>query len=102
MKSVYDNPVDFTDRANPYIASGDFNTSAQRRSTSPILAELIQMSCIDTLDELRDVPAAKLGDFPFDQKEALARLKRWTTATPLERLTLQRQWTEEFRQEYVR
>ena len=42
------------------------------------------------------------GTFPFDQTEALARAKRWTAATPIERLSLQRQWTEEFREEYRR
>lgn len=101
MKSVYDNPTDFTDSVNPYLSSGSFNTSRQRTATSTILAELIQMSCIDLLDELREVPADKLSPFPFDQTEALARMKRWYAATPLERLTLQRQWTEEFRQEYA-
>jgi hypothetical protein len=61
------------------------------------------MSCIATLEDLRRVPVDqldKLGKFPFDQAEALARAKRWTTATPAERLSLQRRWTEEFRVEY--
>jgi ABC-type Fe3+ transport system substrate-binding protein len=114
MKSVYDNPVNFTDHVNPYVASGGFNTSRQRTATSPIIAELIDMSCIAPLQELRRARSAivaspraaeldtKLGMFPFDQQEALARGKRWAAASPLDRLNLRRQWTEEFRQEYRR
>ena len=113
MKSVYDHPRDFTDLVNPYISSGDFNTSRQRTATSIIIAELIQMSCIDLLDELRETRAAilrspraaeldqQLGTFPFDQQEALARAKRWRMATALQRIEMQRAWTEEFRQEYA-
>jgi iron(III) transport system substrate-binding protein len=112
MKSVYDDPRDFTDRVNPYESSGDFNTSRARTKTFSIIGELIQMSCIDLLDELRDTRAAilasprakeldeKLGTFPFDQPEALRRMGIWSKATPLERLNLQRQWTAEFRAEY--
>jgi ABC-type Fe3+ transport system substrate-binding protein len=114
MKSVYDNPVDFTDGVNPYVASGSFNTSPTRAATSNILSELIQASCMEPLDELRAARQAiqqspraaeldaKLGVFPFDQKEALARLATWKSASPLERLTLQRRWTEEFKSEYRR
>ena len=61
------------------------------------------MSCIDPLEELKQVPPEKLpADFPFDQQGALARLARWKAASVAERLSLQRQWTEEFRQEYRR
>jgi ABC-type Fe3+ transport system substrate-binding protein len=113
MKSVYADPRDFTDRVNPYENSGDFNTSRDRTRTFSIIGELIQMSCIDLLDELRDTRAAirasphakelddKLATFPFDQKQALDRMKTWSQATPLQRLDLQRQWTEEFRAEYA-
>jgi ABC-type Fe3+ transport system substrate-binding protein len=113
MKGVYANPRDFTDRVNPYENSGDFNTSRDRTRTFSIIGELIQMSCIDLLDELRDTRAAilasprakelddKLGTFPFDQKVALERMKTWSQATPLQRLELQRQWTGEFRAEYA-
>ena len=45
---------------------------------------------------------AKLGRFPFDQKEALRRLAEWSAATQARRLQLQRQWTSEFREEYRR
>ncbi len=103
MKSVYDRPLDFTDAVNPYIASGTFNTSRSRTATSPIVGDLIYMSCIATHDDLRRVPAGKLdklGVFPFDQKEALTRAKRWASATPADRLSLQREWTEDFRDEY--
>ena len=113
MKSVYADPRDFTDRVNPYASSGDFNTSRDRTKTFSIIGELIQMSCIDLLDELRDTRAAilvspraneldeQLGTFPFDQTEALRRMQIWSKATPLERLNLQRQWTGEFRAEYA-
>jgi ABC-type Fe3+ transport system substrate-binding protein len=113
MRSVYDDPRDFTDRVNPYENSGDFNTSRDRTRTFSIIGELIQMSCIDLLDELRDTRAAvlassrakelddQLGTFPFDQTEALRRMQMWSKATPLERLELQRQWTAEFRAEYA-
>ena len=117
MQSLYTDVAamrDFTDQVNPYVAGGDFNTSRDRTVTSGILSELIQASCIDPLDELRDTRAAilasprageldaRLGVFPFGQTEALERMKRYRAASPLERLTLQRQWTEEFRAEYRR
>ena len=114
MESVYANPTDFTDRVNPYASAGNFNTSRSRTATFPIIGELIDMSCIDLLDDLRDTRRvilaspksaeldARLGCFPFDQKEALSRAKQWSTATPLARLELQRQWTDEFRREYAR
>ncbi len=113
MKSVYDSPTNFTDAVNPYISSGAFNTRRDRTATSSIVADLIQMSCVDTLDELRQTrkmiltsPHAqeldrKLGLFPFDQQEALARQKRKAAATPLEWIEMQRQWTQDFRNEYA-
>ncbi|MEA2709619.1 MAG: iron(III) transport system substrate-binding protein [Phycisphaerales bacterium] len=113
MKSVYDDPRDFTDKVNPYESSGGFNTSRERTKTFSIIGELIQMSCIDLLDDLRETRAkllassrskeldAKLGIFPFDQQEALRRMQIWSKSTPLERLALQRQWTAEFRAEYA-
>lgn len=113
MKSLYDDPRDFTDAVNPYASSGDFNTSRERTKTFNIIGELIEMSCIDLLDELRETRAIilaspraaeldeKLGTFPFDQKEALRRTQIWSQSTPLERLALQRQWTDEFRAEYA-
>jgi len=113
MKSVYDDSRDFTDRVNPYENSGDFNTSRARTKTFSIIGELIQMSCIDLLDDLCETRAAilasprakeldeKLGTFPFGQPEALRRMQVWAKSSPLERLNLQRQWTAEFRAEYA-
>lgn len=109
---VYENPVNFTDPVNPYATAGGFNKSNTREKTFPILGELIQASCIDLLDELRETRRmilaspraaaldAKLGVFPFDQKEALARLARYQKASAVEKLAMQRQWTQEFREEY--
>jgi ABC-type Fe3+ transport system substrate-binding protein len=113
MKSVYDSPRDFTDAVNPYVASGSFNTKAERTKTSPIVAQLIDISCIQPLDELRQTRKmilssprsaeldAKLGVFPFGEREAMARAVKWMKATPLERLEMQRVWTDEFRREYA-
>jgi hypothetical protein len=78
-----------------------------------ILAELIQASCIDSLEELRDARDAivaspkrdelekKLRHFPFDQKEALLRAAEYQKAKPIERLSLMRKWTRDFREEYI-
>jgi spermidine/putrescine-binding protein len=113
MKSVYASPVNFTDRVNPYVASGRFNTKAERTKSSPVVALLVELSCIEPLDELRQTRKmilasprakeldAKLGLFPFDQREALARAKQWLAADVLQRLELQRKWSEAFRAEYV-
>ena len=44
---------------------------------------------------------AKLGKFPFDQTEALARAKQWSAANRQSTASrMQRQWTNEFRDEY--
>ena len=43
---------------------------------------------------------AKLGRFPYDQKEALRRAKQWKDATPVARLGLMRDWTRQFHDEY--
>jgi ABC-type Fe3+ transport system substrate-binding protein len=115
MPSVYESPRDFTDRVNPFDASFAFASSNERKRTFPILGELIEVSCINLLEELRDTRAAilassrraeleaRLGAFPFDQQEALARqakfLDRKTTA--LEKVELKRRWQEEFRREYA-
>jgi hypothetical protein len=112
MKSVYDDPRDFTDSVNPYASSGGFNTSRARTKTFAIVGEFVEMSCIDLLEDLRETRAAilgspraqeldaKLGTFPFDQQEALRRLQTWSKASPLERIALQRRWTDDFRAEY--
>ncbi len=112
MPSVYGDNANFTDKVNPYQQAAAFNTSTARKGTFPILGELIEFSCMDLLDELRATRQAilastkaaeldaRLARFPFDQKEALARGKRWKEAPPGEKLKLQREWTREFREEY--
>src|SRR5829696_7156654 len=99
-------------KANPFKAAERFNTSASRRKTFRILGEFIQLSCMDLLSDLRETRRvilasarateldAKLGGFPFDQQQALRREKQWGDASPVDGLALQRQWTNEFREEY--
>jgi ABC-type Fe3+ transport system substrate-binding protein len=113
VPSVYEHNEDFTDKVNPFKESAGFNKSIAREKTFGILGELIQYSCIDLLDDLRETRAAvlaspraaeldqKLGRFPFDQKEALRRAVLLKQASPAKRLELQRQWTEAFRREYA-
>lgn len=110
--SLYATDPALKGKANPFSAAAGFNTSAARKRTFRILGEIIQMSMMDVLDDLREARrvilaspraaelGAKLGTFPFDQQEALRREKRWTDASPVQRLALQRQWTAEFREEY--
>ena len=112
--SVYRDMTHFADRVDPYRAAGGFNKSSAREKTWGILGDLIQMSCIDALEELRDTRQAilaspraaeldaKLGRFPFDQREALRRLAQWKQAKGATLLELQRRWTAEFRDEYRR
>jgi iron(III) transport system substrate-binding protein len=113
MPSVYGDP-NFTDPDNPFTSSGGFNKSDAREKTFNILGQLIEASCLDPLDELRATRKAilasprakeldaKLGLFPFDQQEALARLKEWNDATPVGQLKLMREWTADFRKEYAK
>jgi len=108
---VFQDISNFTDPVNPYEAAGTFNFVPARAQTWEIIDTLIQVSCMDLLDDLRETRRiileknrpdldAKLGTFPFDQQEALRRAKTWRTATALEKIQLQRQWREEFREEY--
>jgi iron(III) transport system substrate-binding protein len=114
-QSVYTDTRDFTDQVNPFRSASEFNTSNARKRTFGIIGDLIQMSMIDLLDDLRDTRAsilkspraaeldAKLGTFSFDQAEALRRMEQWNRlrrTSAVEMLALQRQWTEEFRDEY--
>jgi ABC-type Fe3+ transport system substrate-binding protein len=113
-RSTYDDMSNFTDPVNPFKSIGGFNTRNDRKRTFGIMGELIGYSCIDLLDDLRDTRAAilaspraaeldaQLGTFPFDESEALSRDAQLRKAAPAERLKLQRDWTEEFRQEYAR
>jgi iron(III) transport system substrate-binding protein len=112
VPSVYGKSANFTDHVNPFMAAQGFNTSTARKKTFAILGELVEFSCIDLLDELRATRAAieasshameleaKLGRFPFDQKEAIHRAEQWKAADPARQLELQRTWTNDFRREY--
>lgn len=97
MQSVYDSPVNFTDKVNPYAVAAGFNTDRGRTRTFSFLADLIEMSCIDLLEQLKRCDQSKLTPFPFDEREALRRGEMWKKVNPLERLELKRNWTDEFR-----
>jgi spermidine/putrescine-binding protein len=113
-RDVYADMSNFTDQVNPFKAASSFNKRNEREKTFPIIGELIQASCIDPLDDLALTrktilasPAAatldaRLGRFPFDQKEALARMEKYGSnqTTVRERLALQRQWSLDFKSEY--
>jgi iron(III) transport system substrate-binding protein len=111
-ESVYSDMQYFTDKVNPFRSASEFNTSNARKKTFNFIGELIQMSMMDPLDELRETREAilrsprrekldaKLGMFPFDQAAALRRGDQWRKANPIDKLALQRQWTQEFRNEY--
>jgi spermidine/putrescine-binding protein len=113
-RSVYEDPRHFADKVNPFTSAAEFNTSNARKRTFGILGELIQMSMIEPLEELQETRAAiaaspraaeldaKLRMFPFDQNEALRRAEVWRNASSVQRLALHRQWTGEFRDEYLR
>jgi hypothetical protein len=102
-----------SDAVNPFKSASQFNKSNAREKTFGILGDMIQYSCIDLLDELRQTRALilqsprrgelhlKLGRFPLNEAQALARAKEWKEATVPQRLALQRQWTDEFRREYA-
>lgn len=110
--SLYASDPTLKGKANPFSAAAGFNTSAARKGTFRILGEMIEFSCMDVLEDLRETRRiilespraaeldARLGKFPFDQQEALRRGKQWNGASPVDRLTLQRKWTNEFREEY--
>ena len=109
---AYADMTHFTDQVNPFQSAGRFNKSNAREKTFPILGELIQASCINLLDDLRNTRQlilrspraaeldAKLGTFPFDQKEALTRMAAYNRASGIDRVTMLRQWTDQFRAEY--
>ncbi|MCY2951445.1 MAG: extracellular solute-binding protein [Planctomycetota bacterium] len=113
-ESVFADMRDFTDPVNPYKTAGGFNKSNAREKTWGVLGELIEASCISLLEELSQTRKAilasprakeldaKLGRFPFDQKEALRRLEEWKKAPAGRRLEVKRRWEEEFREEYRR
>ncbi len=115
VRSVYDNPVNFTEFANPYTTAGGFNTKPSRRAAFGAMDELIALCCIDLLADLRetrkeifDSPRAaeldaKLGTFPIDQAASQAGVdvhRQMLKGKPEDWLTLQRRWREQFRAEY--
>jgi spermidine/putrescine-binding protein len=114
MPSVYSDLTNFTDKEDPFKSAGGFNKSAAREHTFGIIGELIETSCMDCLDELCQTRKeirkskrvkeldARLGMFPFDQKEALRRGDLYKTANPVQKLALKRAWVEEFESEYQR
>ena len=114
-RSVYDHPDGFIDHTNPYLAAGDFNTSSQRTSTFGLMDELIALSCIDLLSDLRETRKeilasprareldARLGRFPIDQeasRAAVGAYRKMLSGDPREWLDLQRKWLDVFRGEY--
>ena len=92
---VYADMTNFIDTTNPFKSAESFNTSNDRKKTFVILGELMQASMLDTLDDLRetrkeileskhpDLDNEKLGEFPFDQDEALRRYAQYTQQTPV-------------------
>jgi iron(III) transport system substrate-binding protein len=115
VRSVYANPVNFTAFTDPYTSSGGFNSKPSRRATFGLMDELIAACCIDLLAQLRETRQeivesprapeldARLGRFPIDQKESRAAKDiqgRMLKGKPEEWLTLQRQWRQQFRDEY--
>jgi iron(III) transport system substrate-binding protein len=109
---AYTDMRNFTDQVNPYASAGKFNKSNSREKTFSILGEMIEVSCINPLDDLRAARKAilqspraaeldaRLSIFPFDQKEALARAVTYRNASPVDGLAMLRKWTEDFRTEY--
>jgi len=113
MPQIYLSVPDLVDKDNPYASSGGFNKSSAREDpTFSILGELIQASCINCLDELRETrreilasPHAaeleeKLAVFPFDQTEAHRRQVAYGSASPVDKLAMMRQWTQDFQDQY--
>lgn len=115
VRSVYDNPVNFTEFTNPFTTAGGFNTKPSRRAAFGLMDELIALCCIDLLPDLRetrrDIVAspraaeldAKLGRFPVSQAASQAGVdvhRQMLKGKPEDWLTLQRHWRDQFRAEY--
>lgn len=115
VRSVYDNPVNFTEFTNPFTTAGGFNTKPARRATFGLMDELIALCCIDLLPDLRETRReitaspraaeldAKLGTFPVTQVASQAGVdvhRQMLKGKPEDWLTLQRQWRDQFRAEY--
>jgi ABC-type glycerol-3-phosphate transport system substrate-binding protein len=115
VRSVYDNPVNFTEFTNPFTTAGGFNTKPARRAAFGLMDELIALCCIDLLPDLRETRReivasphaaeldAKLGTFPVTQVASQAGVdvhRQMLKGKPEDWLTLQRQWRDQFRAEY--
>jgi ABC-type Fe3+ transport system substrate-binding protein len=111
--SVYRDMRDFTDPVDPFTQKIAFEKSPARQRTFRIVGTLIGWSCVDLLDELRETRRAilaanrldldaKLGVFPFGEAEALRRDAQLRQASVADRLRLEREWKQQFRDEYRR
>lgn len=115
VRSVYDNPVNFTEFTNPFTVAGGFNTKPSRRAAFGLMDELVALCCIDLLPDLRETRRvivasphaaeldARLGTFPVSQAASQAGVdvhRQMLKGKPEEWLTLQRQWRDQFRAEY--
>lgn len=116
VRSVYDNPVNFTEFTNPFATAGGFNTKPSRRAAFGLMDELIALCCIDLLPDLRatrreivESPRAaqldaRLGRFPVSQAASQAGVevhRQMLKGKPEDWLMLQRQWRDQFRDEYL-
>jgi hypothetical protein len=109
IASLYDTDPALKGKANPFKAGRAVQHIFVPEEDVPRSRRPVQMSCMDVPGDLRQTRQvilaspraaeldAKLGTFPFDQQEALRRDKQWGDASPVDRLALQRQWTNEFR-----
>ena len=115
VRSVYDDPINFTEYTNPFTTAGGFNTKPSRRAAFGLMDELVALCCIDLLPELREtrreivasahaaVLDAKLGTFPVSQAASQAGVnvhRQMLKGEPEDWLTLQRRWRDQFRAEY--
>jgi ABC-type Fe3+ transport system substrate-binding protein len=115
VRSVYNNPVNFTEFTNPFTTAGAFNTKPSRRAAFGLMDELVALCCIDLLPDLRETRReivasshaaeldAKLGTFPVSQAASQAGVdvhRQMLRGKPEDWLTLQRQWRDQFRAEY--
>ena len=117
VAGVYRDKSNFTDDADPFDARFAFESHASRKRTFAFIGELIEVSCMELLDELRETRRAievvqdpvrrehlraRLGTFPYPQAEALAQQAIYfdKNATSIQQLRMKRELTESFRDEY--
>jgi ABC-type Fe3+ transport system substrate-binding protein len=112
-QSVYSDMRNFADQVNPFEQTTSFNTARTRTATFDIIGELVQASCIDVLDDLRETRAAilaskrsreldqVLGKFPYGESAAITLRDQYRSASAVERLKLMQTWTQRFRDEYA-